>query len=144
MVTPDQCYAKYGEPGTHQADAHLVIWDVPDDINKLIPTSPNRIYINKDMIGPMEKGFRNLIDRGLASELRTWDGCYNIRKQRGSYKSMSLHSWAIAFDVNAAWNGLGATPTLSSKFVQCFVDAGFDWGGYWHRKDGMHFQLKKI
>ena len=57
---------------------------------------------------------------------------------------MSLHSWGIAIDVNAAWNQLNMTPTLSPEFVKCFIDAGFDWGGTWQRKDGMHFQLKSI
>jgi len=49
-------------------------------------------------------------------------------------------------DVNAAWNGLGRTPTLSEKFVQSFKLAGFDWGGYFrgNRIDGMHFQLAKF
>ena len=57
---------------------------------------------------------------------------------------MSLHSWGIAIDVNAAWNGLDKTPVLSAGFVKCFTDAGFDWGGRWTRKDGMDFQLAKI
>jgi hypothetical protein len=57
---------------------------------------------------------------------------------------MSLHSWGIAVDVNAFSNGLGKEPTLSAGFVKCFTDAGFDWGGVWKRKDGMHFQLAKI
>jgi hypothetical protein len=55
-----------------------------------------------------------------------------------------LHSWGVAFDVNASWNGLGVEPKLSAGFVKCITDAGFDWGGTWKRKDGMHFQLSKI
>ncbi len=57
---------------------------------------------------------------------------------------MSLHSWAIAFDVNAFENQLNQQPKLSAGFVKCFTDVGFDWGGTWTRKDGMHFQLSKI
>jgi len=33
---------------------------------------------------------------------------------------------------------------MSKELVSCFTDAGFDWGGTWERKDGMHFQLKNI
>ena len=68
--------------------------------------------------------------------------CFNIRQKRGS-KATSLHSWGVAIDVNAAWNGFGKKPTLSAGFVKCFTDAGFDWGGTWSKPDGMHFQLKK-
>ena len=66
-----------------------------------------------------------------------------LEKKRG-LTSMSLHSWGIAIDVNAAWNGLNKPSTLSPGFVKCFTDAGFEWGGTWKRIDGMHFQLKKI
>ena len=70
--------------------------------------------------------------------------CFNIRGKRGNADSMSLHSWGVAIDVNAAWNGFGKKPTLSKEFVKCFTDAGFDWGGLWAKPDGMHFQLKNI
>ena len=95
------------------------------------------------MISPLSKALQALISTGKVSELKTWDGCFNIRRKRG-LTSMSLHSWGIAIDVNAAWNGLNKTPTLTPGFVKCFTDNGFDWGGTWQRKDGMHFQLSNI
>lgn len=104
---------------------------------------PKRIYCNKDLVGPLTLAFENLIKTGHVKELKTWDGCFNIRTMRGG-TSMSLHSWAIAVDLNASENGLGQTPKLSRGFVKCFTDAGFDWGGNWTRKDGMHFQLSLI
>jgi hypothetical protein len=57
---------------------------------------------------------------------------------------MSLHSWGVAVDVNAAWNGLGKPSTLTPEFVKCWTDAGFEWGGKWARVDAMHFQLAKL
>jgi len=139
MVTSAQCLRKYGEPS--QSNPHLVLWDVPTELE--IGVIPKRIYCNKDMVQPLTQAFKNLIERGFVSELKTWDGCFNIRKKRG-LSSMSLHSWAVAIDVNAFENGLGVQPKLSAGFVKCFTDAGFDWGGTWQRKDGMHFQLSKI
>ncbi|CAM1341736.1 M15 family metallopeptidase [Tenacibaculum aestuarii] len=143
MVTSKQCIQKYGEPNVQMEYKHMVLWDVPDWINKELPVIPNKIYCNKDLVKPLQQAFENIIKRGLQKELKTWDGCFNIRKKRG-LKSWSLHSWAIAIDINAAWNGLGKQPLMSLALVKCFTDAGFDWGGTWTRKDGMHFQLKQL
>lgn len=143
MVTSKQCLEKFGEPGPAFETKYMTLWDVPAEINAALQPLPNKIYCNKLMAYPLEKAFRNIIDRGLAKELKTWDGCYNIRKKRGQ-TTASLHSWAIAVDLNAAWNQFGAKPTLSKAFVQCFTDVGFDWGGTWSKPDGMHFQLQSI
>lgn len=138
MVTSAQCLKKYGKP---EAQSHMTVWDVPTNLE--IGFIPKKIYCNKDMVAPLQKAFQNLITTGHVKELKTWDGCFNIRKKRG-LTSMSLHSWGIAVDVNAFENGLNQTPKLSPGFVKCFTDAGFDWGGTWQRKDGMHFQLQSI
>ena len=138
MVTSTQCLKKYGDP---TLERNMTLWDVPKELE--IGVIPKRLYCNKDLVAPLTQAFKNLIERKFVNELKTWDGCFNIRKKRG-LTSMSLHSWGIAIDVNAAWNGLGKNPTLSAGFVKCFTDAGFDWGGTWKRKDGMHFQLNKI
>lgn len=143
MVTPKQALALFGPPDVKFERKHMILWDVPADINAAIPALPNKIYCNKRMVLPLENAFRNLMIRGVAKEVKTWDGCFNVRKSRG-LSAMSLHSWGIAVDLNAAWNQLGKKPVLSAKFVQCFKDAGFDWGGTWKRPDGMHFQLMVI
>lgn len=137
---------------------HMVLWDIPESINKEIKALPNRIYCNKDMVTPLTIAFNSIIQKGLAKEIRTWDGCYNPRPIRGlenKFNEMfnmgkydnaadyiSMHSWGIAIDINAAWNQLGKNPMLSPALVSCFMDAGFIWGGNFIRKDGMHFELK--
>ena len=138
MVTSAQALKKYGDP---TKESSMTLWDVPKELE--IGVLPKRLYCNKDMILPLTKAFKNLISTGCVKELKTWDGCFNIRKKRG-LASMSLHSWGCAVDLNAAWNGLNKEPQLSKEFVNCFTLAGFDWGGTWTRKDGMHFQLKSI
>jgi len=132
------CFAKYGDP---EKQKNMVVWDVPTHLE--IGVIPKKIYCNRDMVAPLQKAFENLIKTGRVKELKTWDGCFNIRKKRG-LSSMSLHSWGIAVDVNAFENGLGKDPKLSKAFVKCFTDAGFNWGGVWRRKDGMHFELAAI
>jgi hypothetical protein len=138
MVTSAQALKKYGDPNLQRA---MTLWDVPGHLE--IGIIPKRIYCNRDMIEPLSKAFHNLIQTGHVSELKTWDGCFNIRKKRG-LASMSLHSWGIAIDVNAFENQLNTQGKLSPGFVKCFTDAGFHWGGLWKRKDPMHFQLSSI
>jgi hypothetical protein len=138
MVTSAQALKKYGDPNLQKS---MILWDVPTALE--IGVIPKRIYCNKDMVQPLAVAFNNLILRCFVNELKTWDGCFNIRKKRG-LQSMSLHSWGLAIDVNAFENGLGKEPKLSPGFVKCFTDAGFEWGGNWKRKDGMHFELAKI
>ena len=139
MVTSKDCFKKYGAPA---ANNHcMTMFDIPTELE--VGVIPKKIYCNRDLVSPLTNALKNLIERGFVSELKTWDGCFNIRKIRGS-TAMSLHSWGIAVDVNAFENGLDKEPKLSPGFVKCFTDAGFDWGGVWRRKDGMHFQLSKI
>lgn len=142
MVTSKMCLDKWGDPAiTANELKYMTVWDVPTHLE--IGVIPKKLYCNKLMVPALIKAFTNLIDRRFVKELKTFDGCFNVRKKRGLL-SLSLHSWGIAIDVNAAWNGLGKTPTLSAGFVKCFTDAGFEWGGTWQRKDGMHFQLAAI
>lgn len=141
MVTSRQCLEKWGDPSTRfDEGSYMVLWEVPQYVWQSIPTIPRRIYCNKQMRLPLELAFLAVIERGLSKEIKTWDGCFNIRRMRG-YKSWSLHSWGIAIDINAAWNGLGEEPQMKKELVECFIDASFEWGGTWKRKDGMHFQL---
>jgi hypothetical protein len=142
MITSAQALKKYGQPDLLATQSkHMVMWDIPTELE--IGVIPKKLYCNTDMVKPLEQAFKNLIQRNHVSELKTWDGCFNIRKKRG-LTSMSLHSWGIAIDVNAFENQLNQIPKLSSGFVKCFTDAGFDWGGEWQRLDGMHFQLSSI
>jgi hypothetical protein len=139
MITSQQANLHYGDPYTEK---HMVLFDVP--ANMEIGAIPKRVYCNKDLVKPLTDALNHLIARGFVHELKTWDGCFQIRKIRGSASTLSLHSWGLAIDVNAAWNGLGKEPQLSSEFVKCFTDAGFVWGGQFKRKDGMHFELRDI
>ena len=94
MVTSAQALKKYGDPTLEKS---MVVWDVPANLE--VGVIPKKLYCNKDMIAPLSQAFKNLIDTGNVAELKTFDGCFNIRKKRG-LSSMSLHSWGIAIDVN--------------------------------------------
>jgi len=100
------------------------------------------IYCNKDMAGPLVAALKSVHDKGLGNVLKLYDGCFNIRKVRGS-TAFSAHAYGLAIDLNADDNNLGATHGgfyNNPEFVKCFTDQGFAWGGNFHgRKDPMHF-----
>ena len=108
-------------------------------INCLSGQPTRHIYCNKDMAPALLQALQNVLDRGLSSELKTFDGCFMIRDVRAQPGHPSTHSYALAIDLNAAENRLGEAPTLTPEFVACFTDAGFSWGGNFSRRDGMHF-----
>lgn len=155
MITSAQCLKKYGDPNLLATQSKwFEVWVVDQDIRDAFAHVrfsqvgtigfPKKIFVNKDFQPKLEKALRNVIDRGLSKELKTWDGCFIIRNKRG-LSSLSIHAWANAVDVNAFENQLNQVPKLSPAFVKCFTDAGCDWGGTWtSRPDGMHFQNAQI
>lgn len=144
MLTAAECLRVLGEPIPEREGAFgMILWTVPAHL--WLPVLPRRIYMNSRMVRPMTDALKNIRDRGLGEQLKTWDGCFNIRPMKGrGRRPPSLHSWGLAIDINAAWNGFGKAPTMTPELVACFTDAGLDWGGVWSTPDGMHFQLKKL
>ena len=137
LLTHLDCLAVFGEP---EKEKGMVLWDIPAHLE--IGVIPKKLYCNKAMVVPLTKAFEVLIKTGAVNELKTWDGCFNIRNKRNG-GTPSLHSWGVAIDICAAWNRMGQKPTMPLSVVACFKDAGFDWGGDWSTPDGMHFQLSK-
>lgn len=98
-------------------------------------------------------------DEGLLGHVLTWAGAYVPRYMRkvtippgGNARLLSNHAWGTAFDINAAWNGLGKTPAAVGEkgcvreLVATAHRFGFYWGGHFGggRPDGMHFEAAKI
>jgi hypothetical protein len=151
---------RFGNPVTNQLQferQHMVVWNVPADIRKSIPALPARIYCNKVIVAPLGNAFRRTIAAGVHTEIKTYDGCFVVRKQRGS-NAISTHSFGLAVDMNAAWNPLvrNVTPATraklrkqkvqwSEKFLDCWRQTGWNCGADWiNSLDGMHFQYDQI
>lgn len=83
-----------------------------------------------------------------------FSGAFNYRPMRG-LDTLSMHSFGIAVDFDAANNGLGDQSPRFARFpevLRCFAKHGFMWGGDWNgnglssderRADGMHWQLTR-
>jgi peptidoglycan hydrolase-like protein with peptidoglycan-binding domain len=88
---------------------------------------------------------------GLIGLVKSWAGSYVPRFVRGRPGVLSNHAWGTAFDINAAWNGLGARPALVGdagsvrQLVELANQHGFYWGGHFSgRPDGMHFECARV
>lgn len=89
--------------------------------------------------------------RGLLPLVKTYGGSWVPRYIRGSRTTLSAHAWGTAFDINVAWNGLGAVPAARGthgsvrELVPIANDFGFYWGGHFSsRPDGMHFEVARL
>lgn len=154
MVESKQLIKLYGDPSVNTLDwerSNMVLWKLPALIHLAIPAIPSKIYIHHKFMPVVECWLTDLIKEGVSSEIRTYDGCWNVRTKRG-LKSLSIHAFGMAVDLNASHNPLGLTREqctakglnpFSKKFIDVsrkHLDCGADWVS---RPDLMHFQIKK-
>ena len=151
-MTSAQALKKYGDPNLLETQQKTMSLYLPS--KKLLDAFahvrfsavgtigfPKKIFCNNDFKPLLDAALNNVVDRGLAEEMKTWDGCFIIRQKRG-LSSLSMHSWGLAVDINAFENQLNQKPKISPQFVKCFTDAGLVWGGSWARIDAMHYEMK--
>ncbi|HWR21114.1 MAG TPA: M15 family metallopeptidase [Verrucomicrobiae bacterium] len=141
MITSAQCLTRFGDPTDERQrlafeSKWMTLWVPPPGI----PALPRRIYCHKWLMPRLIDFYERVEDAGIKDQIRTWDGCFNVRQKRGA-TSLSMHSWGLAFDINAAWNRFGEPSTMSHELVACIELAGLDWGGRWRKPDSMHGQL---
>ena len=152
LLTSAICEAKFGQPTPEMERKWMGMFTT--GVGPVLPLHaiPTRIYCHKLLIEPLREALELLYERKLHQEIKTWDGCFNVRVKRGG-KTLSLHSWGLACDINSSDNIMGMSydelikigrQPLSEEVLQCFRDAGFDCGGDWHSPDRMHFQISHI
>ncbi|HQU83924.1 MAG TPA: M15 family metallopeptidase [Pyrinomonadaceae bacterium] len=144
---------------TPQKDGSIKIehsWTVNNIVHVFIPQligiegapKDGMVYFHRDGAEQLKALFAAWQKAGLLKYLKSWAGSFVPRMVRGSKTQLSNHAFGSAFDVNAAWNGLGKTPAATDKpgtvipLVAIANAHGFFWGGHYNsRKDGMHFEL---
>ncbi|MFW5687603.1 MAG: M15 family metallopeptidase [Bacteroidota bacterium] len=116
----------------------------------LPPYRAGRMRVHKRVANQFQGLFEEWERAGLKNLLLSYDGGYYPRMIRGSETNLSSHSYGIAFDINAAYNGLGIIPPKAGAkgsvrpLVEAALKFGFYWGGHFSRYDGMHFEVARI
>lgn len=81
-----------------------------------------------------------------AAGITKYDGLYNPRRMRGG-NAWSMHSWAIAIDLNASDNGntdhWPLVATMPISVMECFAREGWTAAGAFWSRDAMHFQATR-
>ena len=139
-------------PGNIEITNH---WDRDNIIKVSVPQlkalkGSDTVYFHKNGAEQLKQLWNDWEKAGLLYKVLTWEGAYNPRFVRGSKTLLSNHAFGTAFDINYAWNKLGAVPALVGQkgsvreLVAIANKNGFYWGGHFTRKDGMHFEVAKI
>jgi hypothetical protein len=123
-------------PDPAWVSANIAIGDVPIIGN---------VTCHRLMFGQLRAALSEIDSAGLASLIRTSDGCYVPRFiDRDPGKPLSMHAFGLAIDLNASTNRLGTSGDMDPRIVEIFERWGFDWGGRWARPDPMHFELARL
>lgn len=155
MITSIELIELYGIP-TPKSE-FLTYWKIPNEILWTIdglrnPYKIKGITCHKIIKEPLHEVFREIGLRGLDNEIKTYNGCFNIRQKRGQednpiffnkkeYPNWSTHSWALSIDINEVTNRMNTKGDIHPEIIKIFQDNGFDWGGDFN--DPMHFQASK-
>ena len=144
--------------GTWEQD-NITAVDIPQLTGKINGTTNKAIAkgginFNKKAQKQLQRLWKAWETAGLLDRVLTFDGGFVprfIKRKDGSCAtSLSNHAWGTAFDINAAFNGLGEEPALvgqkgcTRELVEIANQHGFYWGGHFGTKDGMHFEVAKI
>jgi hypothetical protein len=129
---------RYFADGTIAPDA---AWVRENIVTTTVPIM-GRVTCHRLMVPQLRGALQEVQDAGLGHLLRTYDGCYVPRFiARNPDNSISLHTWGIAIDMDAATNYRGIRGTMDIRIVEIFKRWGFHWGGDWKYTDPMHFEL---
>lgn len=133
------------------ADRNIVRVEIPQMARSKIMHAPKAMYFHRLAADQLCGLWMDWEAAGLLHLVLTYEGSFVPRFIRGSRSVLSNHAFGTAFDINYAWNQLGATPMGAGKkgSVRELVPIAHRWGFYWGghfagRPDGMHFEVARI
>lgn len=146
VLTYDRIKTLFGEFSFRWGSKDLIqqdrAWVHSSIVSEHLPVL-GEVVCHRRIMRQLSYAFKEIEREGLAPLIRSYDGCYVPRLQRGS-SSFSLHAWGIAFDINASTNQEGNNPTIDARIVRIMKRWGFAWGGDFLIPDGMHFEFARF
>lgn len=139
-------FGGFGKPDDAWVSENLVLVDLPQLEGVHGFPSSGKIKFHKKAAPHLQAAIAEIKERGLLSQIQSFDGAWVPRKIRGSSGIYSTHAFGIAFDINVETNPFGKAPPKSGEkgsvvdLVPIFEKHGFFWGGYFSRPEGHHFQ----
>lgn len=155
MTERETLISKFGDP-MEDPRAFEVKWMMTWFVFKDFPDcAVKKIYANRLLIPHLKEVFARLHAKGLLHEIKSYGGCWMPRYTRGyeAQKIPSIHTWALALDLNVDQNPLGMTKAqaiakglkpFSDEFDQVWRECGWVLGIDFKRKDGMHRQKTNV
>jgi hypothetical protein len=129
---------RYYDDGTIEPDAR---WVAANIVRARVPIL-GLVTCHRLMVPQLRRALAEVEAAGLAGLIHSYDGCYVPRFiERDPSHPVSLHTWGIAIDLDAASNGRGRRGTMDARVVAVFKRWGFRWGGDWSYTDPMHFEV---
>ncbi|HEV2889742.1 MAG TPA: M15 family metallopeptidase [Frankiaceae bacterium] len=129
---------RWYDDGTIEPDRR---WVAANIVSTTVPVI-GRVTCHRLMVPQLRAALAEVEANGLGHLLKTFDGCYVPRFiERDPSHAISLHTWGIAIDFDAATNARGGRGTMDARIVSIFKRWGFRWGGDWSYTDPMHFEL---
>lgn len=140
-------------PGNPEAIAIQGGWAARNIVSERIPQLGRRVSLHRLAMPRFVALMAAWEAAGLLDRVRAFNGGWVPRYKRGKSgpaTNLSNHSWGSAFDINAAWNGLGKQPApvgaIGSvvELVPIAEQLGWAWGGWWRTCDAMHLELARV
>lgn len=137
----DEIKAAFGDPAVPDFEAaSIVSFELPYPL--VYGTAMVRKTQAHRLIAPVfVAALAEIKSEGFADRASHYGGIFAQRPIRGSKTGrLSTHSWGIAIDLNPAQNVLGTFGRMHPAVIAIMGRHGFLWGGYFKRRDPMHFQ----
>ena len=167
LLTTPQILKKYGKPGD---ETNFTVIELPYSMIVAWErrTRIRRLTCHKLVAGQLQQSFKDILEAYGVAEIERlginiYGGCFNHRPKRGTENAyanaikagdfvkaasfLSVHSWAIAIDLDPDRNKLRENHTTArfarpeyKTMIKCFYNNGFVGLGPEKDYDWMHFQ----